>query len=105
MKSTGVYWIPIYEILEARGFQVYLVNARHIKNVPGKKTDVLDCQWIQQLHTYGLLEASSRPEEELCALRAYHTASGQPDPASQRPHSAYAKGIASDECPVDQCDQ
>lgn len=71
MESTGVYWIPIYEILEAQGFQVYLVNARHIKNVPGKKSDVLDCQWIQQLHTYGLLQASFRPEEEMCALRAY----------------------------------
>jgi transposase len=71
MESTGVYWIPIYEILEARGFEVYLVNARHIKNVPGKKTDVLDCQWIQQLHTYGLLQASFRPEKEMVALRSY----------------------------------
>lgn len=58
MESTGVYWIPIYDILEERGFQVYLVNARHIKNVSGRKTDVLDCQWIRQLHTYGLLSAS-----------------------------------------------
>ena len=71
MESTGVYWIPIYEILEERGFEVYLVNARHIKNVPGKKTDVMDCQWIQQLHTYGLLQASFRPEEEMAALRSY----------------------------------
>jgi len=71
MESTGVYWIPIYEILEARGFEVYLVNARHIKNVPGKKTDVLDCQWLQQLHTYGLLRASFRPDEDMCELRAY----------------------------------
>jgi transposase len=71
MESTGVYWIPIYEILEARGFEVYLVNARHLKNVPSKKTDVLDCQWIQQLHTYGLLNASFRPEAEMVALRAY----------------------------------
>lgn len=70
MESTGVYWIPIYEILEARGFQVCLVNARHLKNVPSRKTDVLDCQWIQQLHTYGLLRASFRPPEEICALRA-----------------------------------
>ena len=70
MESTGVYWIPTYEILESRGFEVYLVNARHLKNVPGKKTDVLDCQWIQQLHTYGLLQASFRPPEEICALRA-----------------------------------
>ena len=71
MESTGVYWIPIYEILEARGLEVYLVNARHIKNVPSKKTDVLDCQWIQQLHTYGLLNASFRPAADMCALRAY----------------------------------
>lgn len=70
MESTGVYWIPVYEILEQRGFEVYLVNARHLKNVPGKKTDVLDCQWIQQLHTYGLLRASFRPTKEICALRA-----------------------------------
>jgi transposase len=70
MESTGVYWIPIYEILEARGFEVYLVNARDVKNVPGRKTDILDCQWIQQLHTYGLLRASFRPPEEICALRA-----------------------------------
>ena len=71
MESTGVYWIPIYEILEARGFEVYLVNARHIQNVPTKKTDILDCQWIQQLHTYGLLQASFRPDDEMVALRAY----------------------------------
>jgi hypothetical protein len=70
MESTGVYWIPVYEILEARGFEVYLVNARHIKNVPGRKTDILDCQWIQQLHTYGLLRASFRPPDEIRALRA-----------------------------------
>jgi transposase len=71
MESTGVYWIPIYELLEERGFQVFLVNARHLKNVPGKKTDVLDCQWIQQLHTFGLLRASFRPAQDMCALRAY----------------------------------
>jgi transposase len=71
MESTGVYWIPVYEILEARGFQVYLVNARHLKNVPGRKSDVLDCQWIQQLHSFGLLSASFRPEADMCTLRAY----------------------------------
>lgn len=70
MESTGVYWIPVYEILEERGFHVHLVNARQLKNVPGRKTDVLDCQWIQQLHTYGLLRGSFRPPEEICALRA-----------------------------------
>lgn len=70
MESTGVYWIPVYELLESRGLDVCLVNARHLKNVPGKKSDVLDCQWIQQLHSYGLLRASFRPEEDICALRA-----------------------------------
>jgi len=70
MEATGIYWIPIYEILESRGFEVYLVNAQHIKNVPCKKSDILDCQWLQQLHTYGLLQASFRPPEEICALRA-----------------------------------
>ena len=71
MESTGVYWIPVYELLEERGFEVYLVNARHVSNVDGKKTDLLDCQWIQQLHTYGLLRASFRPDEEMVSLRAY----------------------------------
>lgn len=70
MEATGVYWIPLYEILEARGFQVYLVNARHLKNVHGRKSDVLDCQWIQQLHTYGLLSASFRPPEQIVAIRS-----------------------------------
>ena len=71
MESTGVYWIPLFELLEARGFEVKLVNARHVKNVPGRKTDVLDCQWLQQLHTYGLLEGAFRPPEQICALRSY----------------------------------
>lgn len=70
MESTGVYWIPVFQILEARGFEVYLVNAQYIKNVTGKKTDILDCQWIQQLHTYGLLHKSFRPDEQTCVLRS-----------------------------------
>jgi transposase len=70
MEATGVYWIPLFEILEAHGFVVYLVNARHLKNVSGRKSDVLDCQWIQQLHTYGLLNPSFRPPEEIVALRS-----------------------------------
>jgi transposase len=70
MESTGIYWIPLFEILEADGFAVFLVNARHVKNVAGKKSDVLDCQWLQQLHSFGLLAASFRPPEEICALRA-----------------------------------
>jgi len=71
MESTGVYWVPLFEMLEAHNFQVYLVNARHLKNVPGRKSDVLDCQWIQKLHSLGLLSASFRPEAEMCQLRAY----------------------------------
>jgi transposase len=69
MESTGVYWIPIYEILEARGLKVFLVNAHHIKRVPGRKSDILDCQWIQKLHTLGLLAGSFRPDAEMVALR------------------------------------
>lgn len=71
MESTGVYWIPVFEILERRGLEVKLVNARHVKNVPGRKSDVLDCQWLQQLHTYGLLHGAFRPADEVCTLRAY----------------------------------
>jgi transposase len=69
MEATGVYWVPLFEILEAYRFEVYLVNARHLKNVSGRKTDVLDCQWIQQLHTYGLLNPSFRPPEQIVAIR------------------------------------
>ena len=70
MESTGVYWIPIFEILEARGFKVFLVNSWHLRHVPGRKSDVLDCQWIQQLHSLGLLRGSFRPDAEMCALRS-----------------------------------
>lgn len=70
MESTGVYWIPVYELLESRGFTVYLVNARHVKNVSGKKSDVLDSQWLQQLMSFGLLAGAFRPDGEVCALRA-----------------------------------
>lgn len=70
MESTGVYWIPLFQILEERGFEVYLVNARHVRNVPGRRTDVCDCQWLQFLHSVGLLKASYRPEQEVCAVRS-----------------------------------
>ena len=70
MESTGVYWIPLFQILEERGFEVCLVNARHVKNVPGRRTDVSDCQWLQFLHSVGLLRASYRPEQEVCAVRS-----------------------------------
>jgi transposase len=71
MESTGVYWILLYEILESRGLDVVLVNARHVKNVPGRKTDVVDCQWLQELHSVGLLRGSFRPTAAIAALRAF----------------------------------
>ena len=70
MESTGVYWIPLYEELEARGIEVLLVNARHVKSVPGRKSDLNDCQWLQQLHTFGLLRGSFRPAAPIVALRS-----------------------------------
>ena len=70
MESTGVYWIPLYELLESRGFTVLLVNARHVKNVSGRKSDVLDCQWLQQLMSFGLLHGAFRPAEQVCVLRS-----------------------------------
>ncbi len=70
MESTGVYWIPPHEILEEAGIRVCLVNSKHVKHVPGRKSDVSDCQWLQYLHSVGLLKASFRPENQICALRS-----------------------------------
>lgn len=70
MESTGVYWIPLFQILEDRDFEVCLVNARHVKNVPGRKSDVSDCQWLQYLHAVGLLRGSFRPPQQVCAVRS-----------------------------------
>src|SRR5262249_5003924 len=71
MQSTGVYWIPLYEILDARGLEVYLVNARHTKNLRGRKSDVQESQWLLKLHTYGLLRNSFHPAAEIRVLRTY----------------------------------
>jgi transposase len=71
MQSTGVYWIPLYEILEQRGLKVYLVNARHTKNLPGRKSDVQESQWLLKLHTYGLLNNSFQPTAEIRVARTY----------------------------------
>lgn len=71
MQATGVYWIGLYEVLESYGFQVQVVNARYTKSLPGRKTDVQECQWLQQLHTFGLLNRSFRPPEEIRGLRCY----------------------------------
>jgi transposase len=70
MESTGVFWIPVFELLEQRGFTVLLADARKVKNVSGRKSDVLDCQWLQQLHTYGLLQGAFRPADEIVVLRS-----------------------------------
>lgn len=71
LESTGVYWIPLFEMLEQHGLEVLLVDARRLKTVPGRKTDVLDCEWLQQLHTYGLLAGAFRPDDATCVLRSY----------------------------------
>ncbi|WP_198949824.1 IS110 family transposase [Synechococcus sp. 1G10] len=71
MESTGIYWDPLYEMLVEYGIEVYLVNARHAKNVPGRKTDISDAQWLQQLHSYGLVRASFQPDPCIAKLRAY----------------------------------
>jgi transposase len=71
LESTSVYWIPLYQKLETAGMEVVLVNARHLKRVPGRKTDILDCQWLQQMHSYGLLSGSFRPSDDICCLRTY----------------------------------
>jgi transposase len=71
MEATGVYWIPVYELLEDAGLEVVLVNARHFKNVPGRKSDVADCEWLRDLHSVGLLRGSFRPRAAIVTLRAY----------------------------------
>jgi transposase len=71
LEATGVYWIPPMQVLEEYGLEVYLVDARQAKNLPGRKTDVKDCQWLQQLHTYGLLTRAFRPADSICVLRSY----------------------------------
>ena len=96
MESTGVYWIPAYELLEQRGFEVVLVNARDAKHVPGRKTDVSDAQWLRRLHEYGLLRGSFRPKGELAALRAYLRQRERLLDA----HPAYAEGVDADERPT-----
>jgi transposase len=70
LESTGVYWISVYEVLEQRGLTVWLVDARQMKYVPGRKSDVQDCQWLQKLMTLGLLRAAWRPKGEVCTVRA-----------------------------------
>ena len=70
LESTGVYWMTLFEVLEERGFDVKLVDAHDARQVPGRKTDVKESQWLQELHTYGLLHGAFRPEEQVCVLRS-----------------------------------
>jgi len=110
MESTGVYWIPIYELLEERGFQVYLVNARQLKNVSGKKTDILDCQWIQQLHILRLRSGQAlRPAPALVPAARRYLCAARRDPSPRQPvaqlrrrNPAHAEGAAADESQADQ---
>ena len=69
MQSTGVYWMPVFEILQQHGMEVYLVNARHTKNLPGRKSDIAECQWLLKLHTFGLLNNSFQPSDQVRAVR------------------------------------
>jgi transposase len=71
MESTGVYWLPVYEIIEARGIEAVLVNAQHVKGVPGRKSDVVDCEWLREIHSVGLVRGSFRPEANIASLRTY----------------------------------
>src|SRR5229473_8140702 len=77
MQSTGVYWVPVLEVLEQHGLEVYLVNARHTKNLPGRKSDVQESQWLLKLHTYGLLNNSFQPVSEIRVLRTYWRQRGE----------------------------
>ncbi len=97
MESTGVYWMPLYEVLEERGFDVKLVDARKVKNVSGRKSDVLDCQWLQQLESYGLLLGAFRPPDEISVLRSLMRPPRDARQERFHSHSAHAEGSATDE--------
>ena len=98
LESTGVYWIPLFEVLEEKGLEVRLVDARKVKNVSGRKSDLLDCQWLRQLHSYGLLAGAFRPAQEILPLRAYLRQRQMLVAVRGQAYSAHAKGPATDEC-------
>jgi transposase len=93
MESTGVYWIPLYQLLQDYGFTVKLVNARQVKHVPGRKSDVQDCQWLQQLESFGLLTASFRPAAQICVLRSYMRQRAQLIRSAARPVQQMQKAL------------
>ena len=99
MESTGVYWIPLFQMLERNGFEVRLVNASHAKNVPGRKTDVKDCQWLQQLHTFGMLRGSFRPEGEDVRGAQLSAPARYSEQGLQQSGAAHAEGPHGDEYP------
>src|SRR5712691_10401758 len=99
LQSTGVYWIAVYDILEEAGLEVYLVNARETKNLPGRKSDVQESQWLMKLHTYGLLRNSFRPSQEIRTMRTYWRQRNDLIRSAAR-HSADAEGSNTDEYPV-----
>ncbi len=103
MESTGVYWIALFQILERRGLEVCLVNARHVKGVPGRKTDIQDCQWLQYLHSVGLLRGSFPAcASRLCGSQHF-APSRHPAPERLAPGATHAKGPHPDESPTPQC--
>lgn len=97
MESTGVYWIPPYEILEEAGFGVCLVNSRYVRHVPGRKSDVSVCQWLQYLHSVGLLKPSFRPQGAVCAMSALTPPSRRASGQRGGAHPAHAQGAHPDE--------
>ena len=105
LQSTGVYWIPLYDILEERGFEVYLVNARHTKNLPGRKSDVQESQWLLKLHTYGLLNNSFQPPSKIRVLRTYWRQRARTRAWSGDLHSTDAESTDADERTISECDQ
>jgi transposase len=105
MQSTGVYWIPLYEILEERGIQVYLVNARHTKNLPGRKSDVQESQWLLKLHTYGLLNNSFQPPSEIRVLRTYWRQRGEHVRGAATCVQRMQKALTQMNVPISECNQ
>ena len=105
MQSTGVYWIPLYEILDARGLEVYLVNARHTKNLPGRKSDVQESQWLLKLHTYGLLRNSFHPPADDSRRADVLAPTRRSCARRQHLHPADAEGADPDEHPTGECHQ
>ena len=99
MESTGVYWIPLFEVLESMGFKCLLISSRSLRRVPGRKSDIADAQWIQTLHSYGLLESSFRPQADLVALRTLlrHRAQLLEHRAPHTAQRAHAESVVANE--------